>query len=212
MAKRWKPNEITYLKRYAKIRTVAELAKRFRTKPDVVEEKLRELGLSAKDSFGPERLANDPLVKLLEQGVKLLHREKWRDAHKVFVRVAKESDVSSLGQQARRYIAVCADKLKRKKRSKKARDPFLEAVYERNRGNLDAALEICVRGGRRSKDERFAYLAAAIHTVREEFDEAARLLELAIDLNPSNRVHAHHDADFAALRSHPEHSALFKIS
>jgi hypothetical protein len=73
-------------------------------------------------------------------------------------------------------------------------------------------LEICASGGRRSKDERFAYLAAAIHAVREELDEAAKFLELAIELNSGNRVHAHHDADFDSLRSHPEHSTLFQIT
>ena len=211
MGRRWKPAEITYLKRYAKGRTVGELSKRFRTKAAVVEAKLEELGLSAKDSVGPARLANDPQVIELEKGVKLLHAEKWKDAEKVFRKVAEKTDVASIAEQARRYAAVCVEKLK-KGRRKKATDPFLQAVYERNRGNLDSALEICSRGGRRSKDERFAYLAAAIHAVREELDEAARFLELAIELNPGNRVHAHHDADFAALRSHPEHSALFKVS
>lgn len=211
MGRRWKPAEITYLKRYAKGRTVSELSKRFKTKDAEVEAKLEDLNLSAKDSVGPGRLANDPNVLQLEKGIKLLHQEKWKEAGKVFKQVAAETDVESIGEQARRYSAMCAEKLK-KGRRKKATDPFLEAVYERNRGHLDTALEICARGGRRSKDERFAYLTAAIHAMREEFDEAAKYLELAIELNPGNRVHAHHDADFVALRSHPEHSELFRIA
>jgi tetratricopeptide (TPR) repeat protein len=210
MAKGWKATEITYLKRYAKIRKVSELSKRFGTTDEIVEAKLEELGLSAKDSVGPARLANDPQVLLLEKGVKLLHSEKWREADKIFKQVASKTDVVSIAEQARRYSAVCADKLKKGPR-KGVTDPFLQAVYERNRGNLDAALEICTRGGRRSKDERFAYLAAAIHAVREELDESAKFLELAIELNSGNRVHAHHDADFAALRSDPEYSALFQV-
>jgi tetratricopeptide (TPR) repeat protein len=210
MARRWKPAEISYLKRYAKGRTVSELSKRFRTKAPAIEAKLEELRLSAKDSVGPARLANDPQVILLEKGVKLLHSEKWREAQKVFSQVAEQTDVTSVGEQARRYLAVCTEKLK--KGRKGPVDPFLQAVYERNRGNLDAALEICASGGRRSKDERFAYLAAAIHAVREELDEAAKFLELAIELNSGNRVHAHHDADFDSLRSHPEHSTLFQIT
>ena len=208
MGRRWKPTEITYLKGYAKGRTVSELGKRFKARKDTIEAVLEDLGLSAKDSVGPGRLANDPQVLQLEKGIKLLHGEKWKDAEKVFKEVAAKTDVESIGEQARRYAAMCAEKLK-KGRQKKATDPFLEAVFERNRGNLEAALDICARGGRRSKDERFAYLAAAIHAVREELDDSARFL--AIELNPANRVHAHHDADFAALRSHPEHSELFKV-
>lgn len=210
MAKRWKPAEITYLKRYAKIRTVAELRKRFRTSVEEVENKLEDLGLAAKDSVGRSRLANDPQVKLLEQGIKLIHREKWGEAGKKFERVVAETDVRSVAQRARRYLKVCAEKAAKGRR--KSADPFLEAVYERNRGNLDKALDICKRGGRCSKDERFAYLTAALHAVREELDESARFLELAIGMNSANRVHAHHDADFAALRSHPEHAELFKLS
>ena len=210
MAKRWKSTELSYLKRYAKGRTVEELRKRFRTNTDEVEGKLKELGLSAKDSVGPGRLANDPQVILLEQGIKLMHQEKWREAEKVFARVIKETDVKLVARPARNYAAICAEKLS--KSDDKATDPFLEAVYERNRGNLDAALEICRRGGRCSKDERFAYLAAAVHAMREEWDDAAKFLALAIELNPGNRVHAHHDTDFAALQSHPEHSALFRTS
>ena len=181
---------------------------RFGAADEVVEAKLKELGLSAKDSVGPSRLANDPQVLLLEKGVKLLHSESWREADKIFKQVAAKTDVASIAEQARRYSAVCAEKLAKGPR-KGSTDPFLQAVYERNCGNLDAALDLCSRGGRRSKDERFAYLAAALHAVRDELDDSAKYLERAIELNPANRVHAHHDADFDSLRSHPEHAALF---
>jgi hypothetical protein len=62
------------------------------------------------------------------------------------------------------------------------------------------ALELCKRGGRQGKDERFAYLAASIHALRGEHDDALKLLELATEMNPKNRIHAYHDPDFAALR------------
>lgn len=208
MAKRWKKQEITYLKRYADRRTVEELRTRFRTSAEEVERKLEDLGLAARDSVSRSRLANDPQVKLLERAIKLMHRENWREAEKALQRVSKETDVKSVAQRARRYLAVCAEKLAKGK--PKADDPFLEAVFQRNRGNLDAALAICKRGGRCSKDERFAYLTAAILAVQDDLDEAARFLGVAIGMNPGNRVHAHHDDDFAALRSHPEHSALFR--
>jgi tetratricopeptide (TPR) repeat protein len=209
MARNWEPKEISYLKRYAKGRTVSELSKRFGAADDVVEAKLKELALSAKDSVGPARLANDPEVLLLEKGVKLLHSESWSEADKIFKQVAAKTDVASIAEQARRYSAACSERLAKGPREGSI-DPFLQAVYERNRGNLDAALEICSRGGRRSKDERFAYLAAAILAVRGELDDSAKYLELAIELNPANRVHAHHDTDFDSLRSHPEHAALFQ--
>jgi tetratricopeptide (TPR) repeat protein len=208
MARRWKKEELTYLKRYAKSRTVKELAQRFRTREHIVEEKLEDLGLAAKDSVGPRRLANDPEVKLLEKGVRALHQEKWSEAEKTLQKVIDSTNVASIAQRARRYLAICRQRSGKGKRRKKA-DAFLEAVYERNRGNLEKAMDICTRGGRRGKDERFAYLAAAIESARGNVDEAAKLLATAIEMNPGNRVHAFHDPDFEVLRSHPEHAALF---
>ena len=87
-----------------------------------------------------------------------------------------------------------------------ARELAREKGFE---ADLDAALEICSRGGRQSKDDRFAHLAASIHAVRGDIDKAAKFLELAIQLNPRNRVLAFHDPDFEALREEPEHADLF---
>ncbi len=210
MAKRWKKQDITYLKRYAKIRLLEELAKRFKTDTETVSAKLEELGLAAKDSVVKLRLEHDPLVKVYERGLKALHRSRWREAKKLFEKVLAETDQPELAERTRRQLAVCRRQLK-KAPAAASQDPFLLAVYERNRGNLDAALEICARGGRQSKDERFAYLAASLHAAMGELEKAGRFLSRAIELNPKNRVHAYHDADFAALRQDPEHASLFEI-
>jgi hypothetical protein len=52
MAKRWKPAEITYLKRYADRKLLSELAERFRTQPEEVAKKLEVLQLASKDGHG----------------------------------------------------------------------------------------------------------------------------------------------------------------
>ena len=207
MAKRWKRQEITYLKRYAGIRLLSELAERFRAEPEEVIEQLRFLQLASKDGHGYIERPPDPLLKVYEHGLKAMHRGKWQQAAKDFERVVEESEESDLVGQARRYLRTC-----RRKAGKDGdgdQDPFLTAVYERNRGNLDKALEICSRGGRQSKDERFAYLAAAIHALKGDREKAASFLSLAIELNPKNRVHAFHDADFEDLRAEQEYRHLF---
>ena len=209
MAKRWKAEEITYLKRYAKRRTLEELAERFRTDSTEVQSKLTQLGLAAKNSVAPVNLATDPLVKLFEKGVRAFHRGKHEEARKILEEVITGTDIPDLAQRARRYLAVCNEHLQSEK-SAEDEDPFLAAVYERNRGNLEGALELCSRGGRQSKDERFAYLAAALHSLKGDLDQAAKFLSLAVEMNPVNRVRALHDSDFAALESDPEHSRLFK--
>ena len=206
MAKRWKPQEITYLKRYAKVRLLSELTERFRTQPEEVVEKLKILQLASKDGHGYVQRPPDPLLDVYERGLKAMHRSKWREAAKSFEKVVAESRETDLVGRARRNLRICKANLGK---DPSADDPFLKAVYERNRGNLDEALAICSAGGRQSKDERFAYLAASIYSLMDEPDKAGSFLSLAIELNPKNRIHAFHDADFETLREDPEYRQLF---
>ncbi len=208
MAKRWKPQEITYLKRYSKSRELDELAKRFKTKPEEVEKKLKELVLTTKDGRGIKPRRQIHLVDEFERGLKAFDKGKYREAEKHFKRVQKETGDIDLAARARRYLLICDSKVSKKKQAR-AEDPFLEAVYERNRGNFEEALAICSRGGRQSKDERFAYLAASIYAVMEDKENAVKYLQLAIELNPKNRIHAFHETDFEVLRSDPELRELF---
>lgn len=208
MAKRWKKEDETYLKRYAKNKLLAELEERFNTDRETVLAKLGELGLTAKDSVEPIKIQNDPLVKVLEKGVRALHRKQWKPALEAFEEVEREADFAQLAQTARRYADVARRNLEPEAAPK---DPFLEAVLARNRGDLDAALDLSTRAGRTGKDERFAYLAAAIYAVQGDLDKAAKTLGGAIELNPKNRVHAFHDPDFDALRRSREHASLFEV-
>jgi tetratricopeptide (TPR) repeat protein len=205
MAKRWKKDEITYMKRYAAKRRVQELAGRFATDGDTVRAKLDEMELRAVDHPSPEG-EPDPAIEPLEKGVEALYGKKYAQAKKLLSRAASEASHSEVANLARRYLAAAKNRLAEEEPPE---DAYLEAVYERNRGNLDAALEICSRGGRQSKDDRYAHLAASIHALRGDLDKAARFLEVAIKIDPRNRVLAYHDSDFAVLREHPEHAHLF---
>lgn len=207
MAKRWKSAEITYLKRYAKIKTTEELATRYKIDAEQLTAKLTELGLASKDSVAELRIEHDPLVKVYTQGTRALYAEKWRDAKKLFEQVLAETDHMELRIGAERYLEVCRQNIEK---TPKPDDPFLLAVYERNVGNLDEALEMCTRGGRTGKDERFAYLASAIYAVQGEDERAADLLQSAIAMDPKNRVHACYDSDFAELRKSEEYGSLFE--
>ena len=209
MAKRWKTQDITYLKRYAKIRTTAELAERFKIDADELTAKLTELGLASKDSVVEIRIEHDPLMKVYTQGTRALYSKKWRDAKKAFTQVLAETDHPELRMGAQKYMEVCDQNLSK---PPAADDPFLLAVFERNRGNLEEALDLCSRGSRASKDDRFAYLASAIHAVRGDLEKAAGMLESAISLDPKNRVHACYDSDFDALRAEAEYAGMFETT
>lgn len=207
MAKEWNSKEITYLKRYAATKELAELAQRMEADESEVREKLAELGLSAADHEAQRsRLGNEPLLETYEKALQALYGGKLAEAEKLLTRVIEECDQPELTERARQLLTAARAP---KDDGPKTDDPFLLAVYEKNRGNYSEALEIAKQGGRSGKDERFAYLEASIHALEDRLDDAAGALDKAIELNRKNRVHAFHDPDFAALRESGEHSDVF---
>jgi len=205
MPKRWKKEEITYLRRYAKKRTLLELAERFRIDADAIESKLSELELQTIDGKGKLNLAEDPVVKIYEKGLRAVHARKWEEAKKHLTRVMAEGDMSDLRHRAEQYLAV----VERESGSEgDPRDPYLRAVLEHNRGNLDIAEAACKRDNRLTSDERFAYLGAAISAVREDFEVAIERLQVAVELNPRNLIQARQDSDFVGLRELPEFAEI----
>jgi hypothetical protein len=205
MAKRWKKEEITYLRRYAKKRTLLELAERFRIDADAIENKLSELELQTADGKGKLNLAEDPVVMIYEKGVRAVHARKWGEAKKHFTRVMTDGDMSDLVHRAEQFLALAE---RESGAEADPRDPYLKAVLEHNNGNFDAAEAACRREGRLTTDERFAYLSAAISAVREEFDVALERLQVAVELNPRNLIQARHDTDFEGLRELPEFAEI----
>lgn len=207
MAKEWNSKEITYLKRYAATKDLAELAQRMEADESEVRAKLADLGLSAADHERQRsRLGNEPLLETYEKALQALYGGKIADAEKLLTKVTEECDQPELAERARQLLTAARA---RKNDGPETDDPFLLAVYEKNRGNYSEALEIAKKGGRSGKDERFAYLEASIHALEDRLDDAAGALDKAIELNRKNRVHAFHDPDFAALRESGEHSDVF---
>lgn len=208
MARRWQKEEETYLKRYAKQKTLAELTERFETKAEEVEAKLTLLELTTKDGRGHHDDWVDPMIEVFARGLEEFHSDKITAAAKTFDEVIGQSDRSDLVAKAKIFRSRC-DQLTAGD-EEEAPDPYLEAVVAKNRGELETALEICSRGGRRGKDERFAYLAASSLALSGELDQAMEVLKQAIEMNPENRIHAYHDPDFEAMRGHEEFDALYE--
>lgn len=208
MAKDWSTKETSYLKRYAASKRIAELAQRLEAEEPEVQAKLDELGLAAKDSPRKSRLGNEPLLATYEQALQALYGGDRAKAETLFRTVVEECDQPELAERARQLLAVSRQPAN--PAETESEDDFLQAVYEKNRGNPERALEIARRGGRTGKDERFAYLEASIHAQAERLDEAAAALAKAIELEPKNRVHAFHDPDFGELRKSREHGGVFR--
>lgn len=208
MPKDWSNKEISYLKRYAASKELEELAQRVDADEADVQTKLKELGLASKAPSRQSRLGNEPLLATYEKALRALYGGKRAEAEKLLTRVAEECDQPELAERARQLLAASRQKPDGD-RTPETDDEFLAAVYEKNRGNYDRALEIAGKGSRSKKDERFAYLEASIHALEERLDEAAEALQRAIELNGKNRVHAFHDPDFAPLRNSRQHAETF---
>ena len=157
----------------------------------------------------------DPAIDALTKGLAALQKKDWQKAAALLEKAVALADLPELRERARQFLAACQQKVQAEEpKPAKGRDadPYLQAVYEKNRGNLKEAMEICRRGGRDQKDERFAYLAASIYALEERLDEAAQGLAKAVELNPKNRIYAFHDSDFAELRKNRDHRSLFGLS
>jgi tetratricopeptide (TPR) repeat protein len=209
MPKRWRKEDETYLKRYAKQKSVAELAERFGVATEEVEKKLGQMGLASVAGHPKKTVVRvDPAVEVFAAGLEAFHAKKWDKARGAFERVLAESEQTDLLARARLY----RDLVEQRAGATAAEDadPYLEAVMAKNRGDYPAVLEICSRGGRRGKDDRFAYLAASALALSGDLDEAVKVLQQAIELNVENRVHAYHDPDFRALRGHAGFDGLYQ--
>ena len=157
---------------------------------------------------------DDPALDAFTQGLAALQRKDWKKATDLLAKAVELADRPELRDRARQLLAVAHQKAPETAKPAKAPevDPYLQAVYEKNRGELKAALDLCRKGGRDQKDERFAYLAASIHALENRLDEAVQALTKAVELNPKNRIHAFHDPDFAELRAHSDYRSLFGLS
>jgi tetratricopeptide (TPR) repeat protein len=155
--------------------------------------------------------ADDPALDALTEGLAALQAKDWARAVERFEAAVELSDRSEVKDRARQFLSVSRQKAGGEGKGAES-DPYLLALYEKNRGNLAEALEISRKGGRDQQDERFAYLTASIHAIEDRLDEAAAGLARAVELNPTNRIHAFHDPDFAELRKNRDLRPLFGLS
>lgn len=155
--------------------------------------------------------SGDPALDALTEGLAALQGKDWKKAAERLEKAVELADRPELRERARQFLAACRQKAGEGEETEKV-DPFLQAVYEKNRGDHRAALEISRKGGRDQKDDRFAYLVAAIHAAEDRIEEAAQALAKAVELNSKNRIHAFHDPDFAELRKNRDYRPLFGLS
>lgn len=200
MQKRWSKAEIAHLKRHAKSDSLDELADKLHTDVETVRRKLADLGLTTQGE--PQ---DAEALEHYSKSLELLFAKKYSQAAELLEKAVAAADDRQLADRARQSLEICRRHLAKETDDG---DPYLKAVYEKNRGNLETALEICRSAGKEDEDERFAYLLASLLSLSGESDRALEHLETAIRLEPRNRVHAYHDPDFEELRGQDEFKSL----
>ncbi len=214
MAKTWTDQETSYLKRYAKTKTLAALAERFEAGDDEVRERLAALGLVTKDgepSRGASAVAADPEIGDFQAGLRAVQEHDWETARARLEQVIAKSDRPELVARARQHLAIAERHAAPAPKKRTGGDPYLEAVYAKNRGDLDAALSLVDGARGDDADGHFAYLAASLHSLGGREQEAAEALTQAVARDPAHRVRAFHDPDLAELRKRKEHAHLFGL-
>jgi hypothetical protein len=192
MSKRWQKVEVAWLKKHSGDKSLAQLAQRLHTDTATVSAKLEELRGAGK---GAQAAAPDS-VEHFQEGLQALYAGQWEKAATLLESVTDDSSPEISGR-ARQFAAVARQRMA----ETPSEDPWVRAVFEKNRGRFAAALAICAEEGRSDRDGRFAYLAAVLHTLEGNLDGARTQLERATALDPHNRAHALHDPDLRPLRA-----------
>ena len=89
---------------------------------------------------------------------------------------------------------------KRRRPGGRPEDLYHSAVFEKNRGNVEKALELLKEPGKRDGDGRLHYLAACCHALQGDVEQAIPNLRKAIAADDQNRIQARLDIDLAVLR------------
>lgn len=152
-----------------------------------------------------------PSLALYEKAMTLMQKGDFAAAARRFESLAATTTSEPvLAGRARLYLDFCrrrsAAELPERRRSDG--DVYAHAVFEKNRGDLDASLDLVRRLLRKGDDEKVHHLAAALHAVRGEETEALDHLRRALRKNPGLLVQVRKDDDFRALRETPRFREL----
>jgi tetratricopeptide (TPR) repeat protein len=141
--------------------------------------------------------------KEYEKAIELFHKRQFDEAARRFEGlVEKHPDEKEFLDRARMYLAACRS-------GKKARGPapsepdeiYHAAVYEKNRGNVERALELLKKTPpRRDGDGRVHYLMACCHALAGDAEQALSSLRKAIAADAHNRIQARLETDLSVLR------------
>lgn len=216
MAKRWSESELRFLRDNATKMSVQALADALSVRVDDLEKKLEKLA-TATAAIEPKRALTlkelsrqtENARKDYDRGVAALQRRKLDEAERHFLDlIQKYPEERELVDRARVYLAVCERQRAAARPVMEPEDLYYAAVLEKNRGNVDEAIEHLKRAARKNGGGKVDFLLACCYAQRGESGSALEHLRRAIDEDQRNRILARHDRDFDPVRETPEFQEL----
>jgi tetratricopeptide (TPR) repeat protein len=218
MAKRWSEAELRFLRDNESKMSVQALADALSVRVEEIEKKLEKVGAAAGGGEEPKK----PLTlkelsrhtenarKEYDRGVAALQRKKLDEAERHFADlIQKYPEEKELVDRARVYLAVCErQRLAARSMLSEPEDFYYAAVLEKNRGNVEEAIEHLKRAARKNGGGKVDFLLACCYAQRGEPGSALEYLKRAIGEDQRNRILARHDRDFDPVRDSPEFQEL----
>jgi tetratricopeptide (TPR) repeat protein len=214
MTKKWTDDDSRWLKTNFGRLDVQKIALKLGVPLEEVQKRAQKLKLVAPEVVTPRRTpaslkeARKELSaarKEYEKAIEAFHKRRFEEAARRFEElIEKHPDEKEFRDRAKMYLAACRNgKKARGAAPSEPEELYHHAVFEKNRGNLDKALELLKKtAGRRDGDGRLHYLAACCHALQGDFDQALVNLKKAIVASDQNRIQARLDTDLSALRGH----------
>jgi tetratricopeptide (TPR) repeat protein len=217
MIKRWSEAEMRFLKDNTEKMSVQAPAEVLSVRIDELEKKMEKLGLFGNGADAPAPKKPQTLRELskhtenarkdYDRGVAALQKKKHEEAERHFVDLIQKE--RELVDRARVYLTVC-ERQRRDPRPalSEPEDFYYAAVLEKNRGNVDEAIEHLQRAARKNGGGRVDFLLACCLAQKGDLETAVAHLQKAIEEDQRHRVLARHDRDFDPVREMPEFQKL----
>ncbi len=210
--RKWTDDDARWLKANFGRMDLQTLSKELGLPLEDLEKKIRQMKLTGPE---PERPKKTPASlkdavkessaarKEYEKAIELFHKRHFDEAARRFEDlIEKHPDEKEFLDRARMYLGACRSGKRAK--GPTAADPeelYHAAVFEKNRGNIEKALDLLRRNPtRRDGDGRVHYLLACCLALQGDVEQALQSLRKAIAADDQNRIQARLEADLAILR------------
>jgi len=218
MPKRWSEAELRFLRDNSSKMSVQALADALSVRVDDLEKRLGRLDGASAAVEAPKKAqtmkelsrSTENARKEYDRGVAALQRRKLDEAERHLLDlIQKYPEEKELVDRARVYLAVCErQKPEARPSLSEPEDFYYAAVLEKNRGNVDEAIEHLKRAARKNGGGKVDFLLACCYAQRGESGSALEHLRRAIDEDQRNRILARNDRDFDPVRDSPEFREL----